>query len=91
MIPGERRLFAGKRNYRRNDLREVADKAAVEVAESDESLNVGQTGRRSLIADGLNLFGVYADTISADNHPKKLGLGHEELALRHLGEEPGIS
>lgn len=91
MIPGERSILAGERNHRRHDLREVSDKAAVEIAESDEGLDIGQAGRRPPVTNSLNLLEVHADTVSADNHSEELSFGHEELARRDLGEESSVS
>ena len=80
--PFETDVFLRESHERGDDFREVSDKAAVEVAETNKGLHISQTGRCFPVHDRFDLVGVHTDTIFTDDNTKELRLGHTEFAFR---------
>lgn len=62
--------------------RESSDKTTVEVAKSEEGLDVGKASRRLLVLNSLNLRRMYTNAILANNKAKGLGLRLNEVVLQ---------
>ncbi len=75
------RGFLGEVDQWDSYLGEVLDKAAVEIAETKEEAQVSERSRLGSLAYSVDLLGVDADAIFADDVSHKLDLFLEELTL----------
>src|SRR5438045_2416263 len=80
-------------SQRLGDCGIASNKASVEVAESQEHLQVVETHRRMFLPllDHLCPFRVHSNSLSADNKAQEFHLMPIELTLRRFGIELGFS
>jgi hypothetical protein len=89
--PMERGILPGQLGQRPGDAAVLANKAAIEIAKTQERLDL--LYRRGLlpIPHGSELLGVWANTVGPHDKPQELGLGDMEFALLDVSLQAGLT
>ena len=77
----------GQSSERDRDLRVIVDKSTIEIGEAEEGLDVSNIPRLGPREDRLDLLGVHADAVGADDIAEIFDAGRVELAFLGLAIE----